>query len=212
MNISDIVTPHTFQGLTKKQRAILNTWYDNNCEGSPFVSDTVGCSTSMVMKTVNSELGKKYLEWRLRQDGVGSVIDKTKIIEEYKALAFANADDCYEVVRDEEAHYNSSTGEHESGLVYQPKNFAKISKRERKRIKAGVSEEHGKWGKKFTVNMKAKMDALDKLTQISELLSPEKEESRSERSGNAILDKIKKLSKLKKAKESQDDGIDETGE
>lgn len=194
MDISDITTPETYSSLTKKQRAILNAWYDNDCEGSPFVSKETGCSTSMVMKTVNSELGQKYLSWRAKQDGQGK-IDKDKIVKELNNIAFANYDDCYDVKE------NRDSGK----MEYVPKNMAELSKRERRRIKSAIGVEHGKWGTKFSMNFKAKMDALERLEKLADALNPDNNKGRHGRSGNAIMSRIKKLSGLKQGRDKDAD-------
>jgi len=188
MNIDDIITPSTFSGLTKKQLKILDLWYDNNCEGMQFVASELEIKKTNVQKSVNSEIGKKYLKWRATQDGSGK-INKDAIMQELKNIAFANYDDCYEVVKEED-----DKGEiHE---LYLPKNFAKMSKRERRKVKSAIGLENGRNGTKFTMNMKAKMEALEKLSQLADALNPE-ETNRTERSGKTILSRIKKLSKLK---------------
>jgi len=88
-------------------------------------------------------------------------------------------------------------------FVFYPKNFAKMTRRNRRKVMSAIGRENTKYGTKFTINMKAKMDALQKLMDLAEAMDGGKSEDRNKRSGNSIMSKIRKLSKF--TKESEDE-------
>jgi len=184
--ILNMRTEATFDGLTSAMREILDIYYDNDCAGYPEVARKVGCTREYVYDVVKSKIGREYISYRMEQDSYGK-ISKSRIIQEYKNLAFVNFDDFYETKIDEE------TGEQ----VQAPINFSKLTRRERRRIRAAGNITSGMFGDQVRVDMRAKVDALNKLMDIAKAISPDTPQNDTNKS---ILDRIKRLSGLKKDK------------